>query len=99
MKKKGYRWNAGQKPKEYSREKCYPAVVKCSNGRFGCGMVKTIDGHIIGKYDEMPDLHPIKPEYQSAFKRMFRLNQIPDELTLDQKLRMIDENVLTLWKV
>ena len=40
----------------------------------------------------------IKPEFHSDFKRMFRVNRVPDELSSEQIHRLTEEKLLELWK-
>ena len=40
----------------------------------------------------------IKPEFHSDFKRMFRVNRVPDELSSVQIHKLTEEKVLELWK-
>ena len=40
----------------------------------------------------------IKPEFHSDFKRMFRVNRVPDELSSEQIHKLTEEKVLKLWK-
>ena len=51
-----------------------------------------------GPVKSIPGISPLKEEYESNFKKMFRLNRIPDELTPEQIERMSNEKVLELWK-
>lgn len=48
------------------------------------------------KFTRIP-MFPIKEEYLAQFKKMFRLNRIPNELTPEQIERMSNEKVLELW--
>ena len=41
---------------------------------------------------------PIKPEFEREFKRMFRVNRIPSELSEEQIKKLREEKMLELWK-
>lgn len=42
---------------------------------------------------------PIKPEFEREFKRMFRVNRIPSELSEEQIEKLREEKMLELWQV
>ena len=42
---------------------------------------------------------PIKPEFEREFKRMFRVNRIPSELSEEQIEKLREEKMLELWRV
>ena len=48
---------------------------------------------------QYPWENSIKPEFHSDFKRMFRVNRVPLELSSEQVEKLTQEKVLELWKI
>lgn len=41
----------------------------------------------------------IKPEFEREFKRMFKVNRIPSELSEEQIEKLSEEKLLELWRI
>lgn len=99
FKKKGFRWASGNSLDEVyntPEETYYCINLEDKNVTYGdLKAVKNLGFDIV--YSIPSDL--IHPEFELEFKKLFRLNRIPESLTESQIDKMKELKVDTLWMI
>ena len=85
--------------KRYRKELPLVIHVEKDNKRIYTSSLSYSRANMIPIVTQYPWENSIKPEFHSDFKRMFRLNRVPLELSSEQVEKLTQEKVLELWKI
>ena len=84
--------------KRYRKELPLVIHVEKDNKRIYTSSLSYSRANMIPIVTQYPWENSIKPEFHSDFKRMFRVNRVPLELSSEQIHKLTEEKVLELWK-
>lgn len=94
---KGLRWVGGESLLEVFRSNPEGTCYHIRKGGIFYGSLEYAEKCGYDIIRKIPGMLPLKEEYERDFKKMFRLNKLPSELSQEQIDQMKSQKVYNLW--